>query len=96
MPDKVEDPKHYGMHRHFTDAGCVLLFGGGIKRGFVYGKTADERPCTTIESPVPLEDLHATMYQALGIAPTQFFVTEKRPVYVTRDGKGQVIREVYV
>src|SRR4030095_7124508 len=30
VPDKVEDPKHYGMHRHFTDAGCVLLFGGGI------------------------------------------------------------------
>src|SRR5437867_2487628 len=27
VPDKVEDPKHYGMHRHFTDAGCVLLFG---------------------------------------------------------------------
>jgi len=96
MPDVMQAPVHYGMHRHFTAAGSVLLFGGGIKRGFVYGKTADERPCTTIESPVPLEDLHATMYQALGIAPTQFFVTEKRPVYVTRDGKGQVIREVYV
>ena len=73
----------------------MLLFGGGMKRGFVYGKTADERPCTTIENPVPLEDLHATMYQALGIAPTQFFVTEKRPVYVTKDGKGKVIRELY-
>jgi hypothetical protein len=35
------------------------------------------------------------MYQAMGIAPTQFFVTEKRPVYVTKDGKGQVIREVF-
>ena len=54
-----------------------------------------ERPCTTIENPVPLENLHATMYQALGIAPTQFFVTEKRPVYVTKDGKGQVIRDLY-
>ena len=46
--------------------GSVLLFGGGMKRGFVYGKTADERPCTTIENPVPLEDLHATMYQRAG------------------------------
>ena len=44
---------------------------------------------------MPLEDLHATIYQALGIAPTQFFVTEKRPVYVTRDGKGQVIHQLY-
>ncbi|HLX42410.1 MAG TPA: DUF1501 domain-containing protein [Bryobacteraceae bacterium] len=94
-PDVMTQPGHYGMHRHFTAAGSVLLFGGGMKRGFVYGKTADERPCTTIENPVPVEDLHATMYQALGIAPTQFFVAEKRPVYVTRDGKGKVIRDLY-
>ena len=94
-PDVMTAPAHYGMHRHFTGAGSVLMFGGGIKRGFVYGKTADERPCTTIENPVPLEDLHATMYHAMGIAPTQFFVTEKRPVYVTKDGKGRVIQDLY-
>ena len=94
-PDVMTVPMHYGMHRHFTAAGSVLLFGGGMKRGFVYGKTADERPCTTIENPVPLEDLHATMYQAMGIAPTQFFVTEKRPVYVTKDGKGKVIQDLF-
>jgi len=94
-PDVMTQPMHYGMHRHFTAAGSVLLFGGGMKRGSVYGKTADERPCTTIENPVPLENLHASMYAALGIAPTQFFVTEKRPVYVTRDGKGQVVRDLF-
>ena len=43
---------HYGMHRHFTDAGCVLLFGGGMKRGHVHGVTADERPCKAIKDPV--------------------------------------------
>jgi uncharacterized protein (DUF1501 family) len=94
-PDVMTLPTHYGMHRHFTAAGSVVMFGGGMKKGFVYGKTADERPCTTIENPVPLENLHATMYQAMGIAPTQFFVTEKRPVYVTKDGKGKVIRELF-
>ncbi len=94
-PDVMTLPMHYGMHRHFTAAGSVVMFGGGMKKGFVYGKTADERPCTTIENPVPLEDLHATMYQAMGIAPTQFFVTEKRPVYVTKDGKGKVIRDLF-
>ena len=94
-PDVMTAPTHYGMHRHFTGAGSVVLFGGGMKRGFVYGKTADERPCTTIENPVPMEDLHATLYHAMGIAPTQFFVTEKRPVYVTRDGKGKVIRDLF-
>src|SRR2546426_12813172 len=36
VPDKIEDERFYGMHRHFTDAGSVLLFGGGIKRGYLY------------------------------------------------------------
>ncbi len=94
-PDVMTLPTHYGMHRHFTAAGSVLMFGGGVKKGYVYGKTADERPCTTIENPVPMEDLHATMYQALGIAPDSYFVNEKRPVYVTRDGKGKVITDIY-
>jgi hypothetical protein len=95
-PDVMMLPMHYGMHRHFTAAGSVLMFGGGIKRGYVYGKTADERPCTTIENPVPVEDLHATMYHALGIAPNQYFLNERRPVYVTKDGKGKVVRDLYV
>ncbi len=73
----------------------MLLFGGGVKPGMLYGKTADERPCTTIENPVPVEDLHATIYHALGIAPDQSFVVEKRPVYVTKDGKGRPIRELF-
>ena len=94
-PAVMEEPKHYGMHRHFTAAGSVLLFGGGIKPGALYGKTADERPCTTIKNPVPVEDLHATIYHALGIAPDQSFVVEKRPVYVTKDGKGKPIRELF-
>jgi uncharacterized protein (DUF1501 family) len=94
-PDVMQLPMHYGMHRHFTAAGSVLMFGGGIKKGFVYGKTAEERPCTTIENPVPVEDLHATMYHALGIAPDQYFLNEKRPVYVTKDGKGKVVKELF-
>ena len=94
-PDVMTLPKHYGMHRHFTAAGSVVMFGGGIKRGIVYGKTADERPCTTIENPVPVEDLHATIYRALGIAPDQAFIVEKRPVYVTKEGKGKPIEALF-
>ena len=88
-PDVMSAPEHYGMHRHFTAAGSVVMFGGGIKKGALYGKTADERPCTTIENPVPVEDLHATIYHALGIAPNTSYLAEKRPVYVTNDGKGK-------
>ncbi len=94
-PDVMSLPRHYGMHRHFTAAGSVLLFGGGIKRGTLYGRTADERPCTTIENPVPMEDLHATLYRALGIPADQAFIVEKRPVYVTKDGKGKAITDLF-
>lgn len=93
--DVMAEPGHYGMHRHFTDAGSVVLFGGGVKKGFIYGKTADERPCRTVENPVPIENLHATMYHALGIAPDDHFLVEKRPIYVTEDGKGEVVQELF-
>jgi hypothetical protein len=76
------------MHRHFTDAGSVLLFGGGMKRGHLHGVTADERPCRTISDRVVIEDLHATILQALGIPATLAYTIEERPFYVTRDGKG--------
>jgi hypothetical protein len=94
-PDVISAPEHYGMHRHFTAAGSVVMFGGGIRKGALYGKTADERPCSTIENPVPVEDLHATIYHALGIAPDTAYIAEKRPVYVTHDGKGKPIRELF-
>ena len=89
IPDVMTEIRHYGMHRHFTAAGSLLMFGGGVKKGFIYGKTAPERPCTTIEHPLVMEDLHATIYHALGIAPDTAYVAEKRPIYVTRDGIGK-------
>lgn len=95
VPDKIEDIKHYGMHRHFTDAGSVLLFGGGIKKGFLYGKTADERPCKHLEKKVTIEDLHATIYRAMGISPKLAYEIEKRPFYVTRDGLGKPILDLF-
>src|SRR5687767_7514296 len=95
IPDIMAEPRHYGMHRHFTAAGSILMFGGGVKRGFLYGRTAEERPCTTIEHPVVMEDLHATIYHALGIAPDTSYVVERRPVYVTRDGEGEPILELF-
>jgi hypothetical protein len=95
VPDKIESMKYYGMHRHFTDAGCVLLFGGGMKRGHLHGLTADERPCKTIKDRVVIEDLHATIYRAMGISPRLAYDVESRPFYVTHDGKGQPIMELF-
>jgi Protein of unknown function (DUF1501) len=95
VPDVISEPKHYGMHRHFTDAGCVLLFGGGIRRGHLHGVTSDERPCRTVKDPVVIEDLHATIFRALGISPRLSYEIERRPFYVTRDGKGTPIPSLF-
>ncbi len=95
VPDTIENEKNYGMHRHFTDAGCVLLFGGGMRRGHLHGETAPERPCVTIKDRVTIEDLHATIYTAMGISPKLSYEIEKRPFYVTRDGVGKAIRPLF-
>jgi hypothetical protein len=95
VPDRIEDPKFYGMHRHFTDAGSVLLFGGGIKRGHLHGVTADERPCKTVQDPVYIENLHASIYRALGIPADLSYEIEQRPFYVTKDGLGKPIESLF-
>jgi hypothetical protein len=95
VPDRLTELKHYGMHRHFTDGCSVLLIGGGFKKGFLYGQTADERPCRSVTPPVPIENLHATLYRAMGIPADLAYEVEQRPVYVTRDGKGKAIMELF-
>ena len=95
VPDTIESPLHYGMHRHFTEAGSVLLFGGGMKRGHVHGETADERPCKTVRDPVTITDLHATLYRAMGISPKLSYTVEERPFYVTQDGKGKPVMSLF-
>src|SRR6185503_14620638 len=89
VPDTIEDVKNYGMHRHFTDAGGVL------KRGHLHGETAPERPCITLKDRVTIEDLHATIYTAMGISPKLSYEIEKRPFYVTRDGVGKAIKPLF-
>jgi hypothetical protein len=65
------------------------MFGGGIKGGHVFGKTADERPCKTIEKPIKIDSIHQTIYHALGIAPDTHYIIEQRPFYTTPDGHGK-------
>jgi hypothetical protein len=93
--DLITEIKHYGLHRHFTGGTSVVLFGGGMKRGFVYGKTADERPLIAVENPVSIADLHATIMTAMGISPQTGFEIEGRPFYVTQDGHGTAVRDLF-
>ncbi len=71
------------------------MFGGGVKKGFLYGKTAPERPCLAVENPVSVSDLHATIFTAMGISPKTAFEVENRPFYATQDGKGVAVKELF-
>jgi hypothetical protein len=83
------------MHRHFTDGCSILMFGGGIKKGYVFGATADERPCLTIGEPVYIDNIHQTVYHALGIPPETNYEIEGRPFYPTPDGAGEAILDIF-
>jgi Protein of unknown function (DUF1501) len=91
---KLEKPNQYGVHGHFAGAASVLMWGGGIKKGVVVGKTSDDFPCETVERPVSISDLHATIYNRLGIAPDFHVEVERRPFHVTKDGLGKPISEI--
>ncbi|MEM0968399.1 MAG: DUF1501 domain-containing protein [Verrucomicrobiota bacterium] len=91
----LQERKHYGLHRHFTGGSSVLFFGGGMKRGFAYGKTASERPLIAVEHPVSVENLHATLFTAMGISPKTAYDVEKRPFFATRDGHGKSVNDLF-
>jgi hypothetical protein len=93
--DALQALKHYGQHRHFTGASCVVLWGGGVKRGVLYGASSPERPFVAIENPISVTDLHASVLRAMGISPKTAFDIEKRPFYVTEDGRGQAVAELF-
>ena len=91
----LQEMKHYGLHRHFTGGASVVMFGGGMKRGFLYGETAAERPCIATKDPVTITDLHATIFRALGISPQTAFAVERRPFYATQDGQGVPVADLF-
>ena len=72
-----------------------MMFGGGIKKGFLYGETADERPFMAIKNKISVMDVHATIYHAMGISPKTAFDIEKRPFYATQDGHGKVHKDLF-
>jgi hypothetical protein len=51
---------------HWPNVSCALLAGGGLKTGQVIGAT-DRAAATVVERPVRFEEIHATLYNRLGI-----------------------------
>lgn len=79
---------------HWPRCYSVFMAGGGVRGGFVYGKSGPigEDPS---QDPVSPHDVVATIYSLLGIPPeTELLDRLGRPVRV--GGPGKVIRELMV
>jgi hypothetical protein len=77
---------------HYVRAWTVVLAGGGVKGGMVYGAT-DADGKTVKDKPVTEGDLFATIYSALGINPRTKHMVGTRPITVAPE-KSQVVTEV--
>ena len=77
---------------HWPQCYTTLLAGGGVKRGFVYG-ASDKAGAYPAEDPVRPDDLSATIFHALGVAPdAEMRTAADRPVVVA---EGKAITEVF-
>jgi len=68
---------------HWPQCYTVLLSGGGVKRGFVYGES-DKTASLPTKDPVRPDDLSATIYYLLGIDPhSEVYGAGNRPVLIS-------------
>ena len=82
-----------GGRDHWPDCYTVLLAGGGVPGGFVYG-ASDRIGAFPIDRPVTPADLAATIYWRFGIDPrTEIHDHLGRPHAIAR---GEPIRELFV
>ncbi len=78
---------------HHPHAFTMWLAGGGMKPGTTYGAT-DEFGYHTVENPVHVHDLHATVLHQMGINHERLtFRTQGRDFRLT-DVQGTVVREI--
>jgi hypothetical protein len=70
---------------HWPDCYSMVMAGGGMKRGFVYGASDSEGAYPT-ENPVKPDNIAGTMYHALGINPhTEIRDLQNRPFSIAGD-----------
>jgi hypothetical protein len=69
---------------HWPNVSCALLAGGGLRTGQVIGST-DRQAAEVKDRPVRFEEVHATLYNRLGIDADATTVTDLtgRPQFVT-------------
>ena len=84
---RVTDHKGCPGREHWGPAGCIAVYGGGLRAGQVIGATNSkgERPA---ERPLKTQDMLATIYHGLGINPQHNFTNRAgRPVPILPTGE---------
>jgi hypothetical protein len=72
---------------HWPKVFSVLLAGGGVKKGLVYG-SSDATASEPENDPLTVEDLAMTVYHQLGInAEKKLMAPGNRPIDIVREGK---------
>lgn len=81
-----------GGRDHWNACYTIMLVGGGVKAGFVYG-ASDRTGSQPLECPVSPGDIVATMYRLLGIDPSKtIYDSLSRPHQIVP--KGRVVHEL--
>ncbi|MEO2031100.1 MAG: DUF1501 domain-containing protein, partial [Planctomycetaceae bacterium] len=75
---------------HNSHGFSLLLAGGGIKPGMVYGAT-DDFGYKAVENPIDVHDLHATVLHLLGLDNTRLEVPGRKRLDIDR---GNVITDI--
>jgi uncharacterized protein (DUF1501 family) len=76
-----------GGRDHWNACYSILLFGGGLKAGFVHG-ASDRTGSQPLESPVTPGDILATIYRTLGVdSKKQIYDTLGRPHQLVPHGR---------
>ena len=72
---------------HWPKVFSILMAGGGIKRGQIYG-SSDATGAEPENDPLYVEDMAATIYHLLGIDPEKRLISPgDRPIDIVRGGK---------
>ena len=89
MP-KIGDPRSNGIggtgRDHWTACQSVLMAGGGIRGGQVYG-SSDKRAEYPDQNPVAPEHIARTVFHAMGIDDLHAVDREGRPFHLMEDGR---------
>ncbi len=79
---------------HHKDAFTIWFAGGGLKKGYTYGKT-DDLGFNVIENPMHVNDFHATLLHLLGLNHENLTYSYQGRNFRLTDVGGQVATELF-